>query len=239
MLLIPLALVGILARDGLAVEKPDRYDINMAETDRFYLNSLDHDITAEKLKKEEVYQRVDDHAEKLNKLLDSNSIYSLTSSDLWNRIYEYLVEHLDEFLKNGNLFFKIHMRYSLCTYIMPLLPTDYILVFPSFYKILIPSKFKKIKAVSDFLKSLDKFFTLVKQRSKTEILPTFVFKRSGSLKDDLIVIKRIPELIKTNPSSLVSWLFNFTVEKQSLTDHVLDKAKEPNKPSDLNNLQMN
>lgn len=225
-----ITLAFALLADPLAFEKPDKFDIRLASNDMKIAKLIEQKEDQENLGgpngegspqrkslgAEENKDKLEDQVKALSKFMDTNNMYPLNSRKLWEMIYDFIIKHLDDFLKNNQIQFKIYMRYSFCAYIVPLLPTQYFLIFPSFYKILIPPKFKKNEFVASFLKIMDSFLEKVKKRSSNEMLPAFDFVRKGSSKDDLKMILEIPELVTTEPLKIVRWLIDFHLVDVSL-----------------------
>jgi hypothetical protein len=222
----PFLILVLCKVDQLAFDQPDKFDFKLAKNDLQIINFLDQKdekLNSKIIKTEENLLKLDNQVDTLRKYFESKNIHSLLSSNLWEKIYKFILENLDKYLKDSNLFFSISMRYSLCTYIIPLLPTEYFLIFPSFYKILIPKKVKKNEIVKKFIKSLDKFLLRVKYRSKRELLPNFRFIKKTSLKEDLEMIREIPKIINSEPLRLIKWVVEFEIEESSIDKENLQK----------------
>ena len=217
--MILFALLALINRifaklDGLAYEKPDKYDLKLGKNDMDITNYLDQkkDVQARSLEVEENNAKLDNQADTLNQYLGTNKMLPWTSRNLWKIIYDFIMKHIEDFLKDTKLSFKIHIRYAMCTFIVPLLPTEYFLIFPSFYERLIPMKFKRNEFVMMFLQAANSFLMKVRKRSAKELLPTFIFARKGSSLDDIKFMLTIPELITTDPMKLLRWVFEFELE---------------------------
>lgn len=205
--------------DNLTKENSNEYDQILAQHDLEIAeskNRLENETEPVKNTPEQVNFELDNQIEVLKKQLDSTNMYSIKSTDLWEKIYQYIISKIDEFLKNNRLVLSINMRYSLCSYIIPLLPTEYILIFPSFYKLLIPNKVLENELISKFIKLFDEFLEKVKERSDNEFLPKFNFVRTTSGKEDIEMIKRIPDLISNEPVVLFKWLMDFKLENHTI-----------------------
>lgn len=199
-------------KDSLYKEMPDRYDLKLSKIDQNYLNSTKENTKTTEDTIFENNQRLDNQVSTLKNYLEIDEVYSLTSTKLWEKIYNYIVEHLNEFLENNQLSFKMHIRYNFCFYVIPLLPTEYFVVFPSFYKYFIPYKYRNEKAILNFTNGIDGFLKEIKNRRYKEILTVFYVKRSGTAKDEIEMIKKIPEMIKNEPMALIRWIMGFKVE---------------------------
>ncbi|KAM0680437.1 hypothetical protein GINT2_001497 [Glugoides intestinalis] len=183
----------------------------MNKNDEIILNLIP-EIDDEALQQEESFQNLEKQAEELGSLMQSDNMYSLTNSSLWEMIYKYIMENIDEFLKGQKLSIKMHIRYNFCLFVIPLLPTEYFLVFPSFYKKLLPQKMLNQPTIVEFIKAVDGFLDEVKSRKYTEILTVFIISRTVNLKDELEIIKEIPRYIKEDPIKVIRWLMKFNVE---------------------------
>ena len=207
------------AVDKLSFAAPDKYDIRLNENDKkladimYNKDQLDNDVSVEIQKKED---RLDSQVSSIKKQLDSENVYSMTSKNIWRMIYNHIKEHLEQFLKGRDLVIKMYMRYSFCTYIIPLLPTQYVLLFPGFWEIFIPKKLKQNVYISKFIKTLKKFLNEVKKRSKNELLPAFTFSKSISGEQDIEFFLEVPVLIKTDPAKIIRWLLDFKLADSSL-----------------------
>lgn len=206
--------------DSLSFEKPDKYDIRMAENDRLVRKAFDErdaeNETQGNLDAIKNNEKLDNQAETLKKHYGYTNMYPVTNKDLWRIIYEFIKKNLKDFLENNRLYFKIHIRYALCTFIIPLLPTEYFLIFPSFYASLIPPKFKQNEFVGKFLNTMETFLKRVRLRSKKELLPTFIFARKNSSMQDVEFILEIPDLIRNDPVKILRWLFEFELEDSKI-----------------------
>lgn len=188
-------------KDALAYEKPDDHDLLLAANDQAIDNFINEQAIPEvpNVLAEENILALETQAEALAKHFGSKNMHSVISRKLWEIIYNFIKENLEQFLKENRLQFKIYARYVFCFYVIPLLPTDYVLIFPSFYGKLIPSKFYKNEIVKTFIGALDSFFMRVRERSKRELLPAVTFARHTAIDEDLEMIKSIPEFIRSDP----------------------------------------
>lgn len=202
----------IISLDTLSKELTDKYDMKLSKLDDEYLK---HNMNDMKTVEDTIFennQRLENQVSTLKNFLEIDELYSLTSSYLWDKIYNYIIEHLNEFLENNQLSFKMYIRYNFCLYVIPLLPTDHFLVFPSFYKYIIPYKYRSTKLVLSITNRIDKFLGEIKKRKTKEILTVFYIKRSGTVKDDLEMIKMMPVLIKNDPMKILRWIVDFKAE---------------------------
>ena len=212
--------------DQLAYDKPDKFDLKMAKNDLKIFNFFDEKdqkLNSKIKKTEDAIFKIEDQVETLKRFLNSKNIYPLTSTKLWEIIYDFIKGHLEDFLKNNELSFSIYIRYSFCSFIIPLLPSEYFLIFPSFYKILIPKKFRKNEHILKFIKIFDKFLLRVKARSSREFLPLFNFRKATSIQEDLEFIKEIPKIIISDPVKIIKWLLDFRLNENSLVNEILKK----------------
>lgn len=207
----------INAKDSLAVEKPDKYDLRMAKIDKQYENAFKKPKipTLPPSKHDEIEQKkdkLDKQADALKKILKDDNVLPITSSDLWRIIYEYIKAHLKDFTKDNSLAVSFVLRYDFCLFIIPVVPANNLLVFPAFYKFLIPPKVKKVPTVAKFLAEFDSKLKIIQKKSSTQLLVTVVLKRTGNIKSDLEMILKIPDLIVQEPLKLLKWLFDFKIE---------------------------
>lgn len=205
-------IAAIPPKDTLSKEVTDKYDIKLSNIDDEYLQHNKNGIKTVEDVVFENNQRIENQVSTLKNFLEIDEIYPLTSSHLWEKIYNYIIEHLHEFLENNQLSFKMYIRYNFCLYVIPLLPTEYFLVFPSFYKYIIPYKYRSTKLVLGIIDRIDKFLEEIKKRETKEILTVFYIKRSGSVKDDLEMIKLMPVLIRNDPIRILRWIVDFKAE---------------------------
>lgn len=226
---LPLAVMCIFGlsmmssmKDGLANEKPDSYDMRLARQDGIAARILDKD-TAPQPASVDVSNKIDKlekQADALRKLLGEDNILPITSHKLWEMIFQYIMDHIEQFLKDNTIDIQIPMRYNFCVFVMPIVFTNYFLVFPAFYNFLIPPKVKSILMVKDFLTKFDRFLNFIKKKSKTELLITVHIKRTGSVKDDLEMIKQIPDFIVSDPIKIIRWMLDFSVEANGYTPSI-------------------
>lgn len=214
--------------DGLSDPRPDRYDIKMADNDRELARAFE-DIEKSKedsnVKAVKNKEKLNSQKEKLKKHLNTDQMYSLTDGDFWQMIYDFIKKNIADFLKDQTLFFTIYMRYSFCAYIIPLLPTQYFLIFPSFWKIFVPNKVLENESVKVFVKSLENFLKQVKERSDKEMLPVFVFTKSVTSEADLDFLLEIPDLLTKDPVKIIRWLSDFKLENSTLNAKDLAQKK--------------
>lgn len=216
-------------KDDLAKEKPDNYDMKLARQDSLAARTLDTALGKDMVEpaSAEIMDKIDKlekQTDNLKKLLGVDNLLPITSHNLWEMIFKYIMDHIEQFLKDNTIDIQIPMRYNFCVFVMPIMFTNYFLVFPAFYKFLIPSKVKNIPSVKDFLAKFDRFLNFIKKRSKKELLITVHIKRTGSLKEDLEMIKQIPTFIVSDPTKIIRWMLDFTVEANGYT---------PSVPSDI------
>lgn len=218
--------------DTLAFEKPDKFDLKLGKNDMEIANILDQkkDVPLPKsLKVEKNNSKLDKQKNEMRKKFKTDNMFSVRDRKLWEIIYNFIKLHIEDFLNGTKLSFKIHMRYSFCTYILPLLPTEYFLLFPSFYKVFIPTKIKKSEFGKTFLGAIDKFLEKVKERSDKELLPTFTFARAGSSLEDIEFILTIPDLISTDPIKILRWLYDFELEDSKIGLSSVPKKRKSKK----------
>ncbi|KCZ81034.1 hypothetical protein H312_01520 [Anncaliia algerae PRA339] len=162
----------------------------------------------EKLSKVE---EIDLMTKKLNRLLGDDLIKSPFDRKLWQKLYEFLMEHLEDFMVDGCIGIEMHIKYFLCVYIVAFIPGEFVFAFPAFLPKLLPKKAFKIPIVRDILIEMNNFLRFVRWRSqKTLIIPFFIGKKN-SLKKDLEIIRRIPDLIFDDPQYLFTSLFALKV----------------------------
>lgn len=225
------------AKDGLSFFKPDKYDKRMAMVDNAYNKAGENinDPNNAAALEDELDEKLELQTRTLKKHLGLNNAHSIRSIKLWEEIYKYIIDHLKELLKDNKFGFTFYIRYNYCLFVIPLLPSDYILVFPAFYEKLIPPKIKKYPLVKNCLKAFRDFFHIVHKRSKKEVLPAFFVYRTISGPKDLEIIKEIPRLIRKDPLKLLKWVFDFHIEPLGVTKPAdnnsninIDKNKEIN-----------
>lgn len=206
-------------KDGLAREKPDSYDMKLAHQDSLTARTLDNDTAPlpASIEAANKIDRLERQTEALRKLLGEDNLLPITSHQLWEMIFQYIMDHIEQFLKDNTLDIQIPMRYNFCMFVMPILFTDYFLVFPAFYKFLIPSKIKNILVVKNFLANLDQFLNFIKKKSEKELLITVHIKRTGSVKDDLEMIRQIPTFIVSDPIKVIRWMQDFSFKTDGYT----------------------
>ncbi|ELA41945.1 uncharacterized protein VICG_00962 [Vittaforma corneae ATCC 50505] len=204
----------IECKDALENFSPDKYDLKMSKLDSVYANQQtpENDIDNSVALENEKMKRFETQVETLKGFMDIDNLYPVTSRKLWEAIYKFIIEHLKELVKDGRLGFTFYIRYNFCLYIIPLLPTEYVLVFPSFYHVIIPEKVKKYPLVLKFLTGLENFLKLVKKKSKVEVLPAFMVSKTFTSEKDIEIIKQIPDLIRTDPFKIIKWLIDFKIE---------------------------
>lgn len=205
-------------KDKLNLEKPDKFDMKMAKNDKYlagiYNKPKPEETTPPSPSKEAQMKKdkLDKQVEALKKVLGEKNLVSLTDSDFWNKLYNYIKINIDKFLKNGHLGFSFPVRYNFCLFVIPIIPAQSALVFPAFYKFLIPPKVKKIEMVAKFLNEFDGHLRTIKKKSSTQLLVTVYLKRKGNFKEEIEMIRKIPDLIVQDPAQLLRWVFNFAIE---------------------------
>lgn len=209
------------ARDELANEKPDNYDLKLAHQDSLAahtLGMLDRDLTQPtSIEITSKIDKLEKQTDDLKKLLGEENLLPITSHELWEMIFKYIMDNIEQFLKDNTVEIKIPMRYNFCVFVMPIVFTNYFLVFPAFYKFLIPSKVKSMPLVKDFLTRFDKFLNFIKDRSQKELLITVHIKRTKSVKEDFEMIRQIPTFIVSDPIKIIRWMKDFNVEAKGYT----------------------
>lgn len=221
-------LIGIVrSRGGFGGD--DRFDKFMAKRDD-EIDGLEKNVSNDNLvnpnhiegmKKQEKLER---QADAIRKMLKTKNAYPLTSKKLWDRLYQYIIDHIAEFLKNAQFSISFPIRYSFCVYVIPLIHINKTLIVPSVYKFLIPKDMAKLDIVKTFTKSFDEFMNVIKKRTKTEVLVTVRLKRQVTASEDLEIIKRMPYLVKNDPLELIRWLFDFKAEV--VNSNILDEIKK-------------
>lgn len=219
-----------LVKSTLKPGKNDKYDSIMDKRDNDIENQKEEtppkDSNSPYLKAIQKQDKLDQQVEALKKVLKEKNLYPITSNDLWAKIYKYIMDHIDEFLKNLQFSISFPIRYTFCVYIIPIIPAEKTLVFPAFYKFIIPRKVKKIPLVKDWMKKFDDFMNIIKKKSKTELLVTVRIKRPNTVKEDLEILKRIPDLVKNDPMQLIRWIFEFKAETTQF--NVIDEVQKAN-----------
>ena len=208
-----------IAKDDLFNIVPDKYDIKLNANDKALAEKMDSKVELKDEKSLEIQKNKDklnSQVDSIKKELGTNKVFPISSIDLWKFIYDFIKNNLDDFIKGKSLSIKMYMRYTFCVYIIPLLPTEYVLLFPSFWEIFIPNKFKKNIYISNFIETLKKFLKEVKERSDRELLPAFIFSKSITGEEDLEFFLEIPELISTDPGKIIRWLLDFKQENSGL-----------------------
>lgn len=201
--------------EGFA-DRPDGADRKMRVNDRKQLleeEQLNASVKSgfyEALDVEREYKGAQD---KVANYLGKDAIVSSpTSSDMWKRLHDYIKSHLDELLVDGFLGIQFQMRYSFCMYIVMFIPAEVVFPIPGFYKRMIPAKSKKIEIIRKTLEDVDKFFSFIKEESKTSFIINVTFGVKIDLKNDLQFILEIPKLIKTDPGKIIRWLLRFQIK---------------------------
>lgn len=196
----------------------DIYDKIMARRDA-EIEGLKEENNPNAIKKQDPYvesvkkqEKLEKQAQALRKILKAKNIHPITSHNLWEQIYKYIEKHIVEYLENSHFSFSFPIRYGFCSFIIPLTPIEKTLIFPAFYKFLIPKKLTKIKLVEDFVKSFDNFLNMIKKKSQTELLITVTLKRETNGLKDLEMIKKIPDLVKSDPLKIIAWAFDFKAD---------------------------
>lgn len=221
-------------KDGSFVERPEQADIIMNQNDlKIYkkLNEKNIDKRGEAVKAMERDATLQAQRDKIAKLLKTEDVYKVTSSEFWRKIYNYIVENLEKLMENGYFSIPFLMRYSFCAHIVVFIPQEAAFVFPGFYKIFIPKQAYKIKILKDALEELDRFLEFIKKKSKNELLITVFFGRSGNPKEDLAFILEIPNYIRTDPIKILRWILKFEFKangynnQQEETNTVTELAK--------------
>lgn len=200
--------------DALARYKPDKYEQKMSRIDSLYGDPVKKKITEENEKALDkvVIHRLELQVKTLKSYMSIKDVYPISNSEIWERIHKYVMDNLKDLLKDLELRIPFHMRYNFCLYVIPLLPLHYVLIFPGFYKLLIPSAVRKNETAASFIAKVDKFLGEVKQRSKNEVLPSFTIKKTLTSPEDLAFMKQIPVLIKKDPLKIIEWLLSFRIE---------------------------
>lgn len=144
--------------------------------------------------------------------LNVDNLASLTNRDLWNDIYKSIMDQIHDFLKGKELSISFPIRYSMCFFIIPIISADKFLIFPAFYKFLIPSRIKSHESISKFLNSFDKLLNFIKKQSENDLLVNIYLKRNNTLKEEIEIIKMMPDLIVSDPVKIVRWISDFRAE---------------------------
>lgn len=204
-------------RDPLALEKPDKFEIKMLKADRRLSNIFDspkkkHESHTKRQRIEKTKAKLQKQVDNLKNIVGENNVAPVTDFDLWKKLYDYIIENLDNYLKDGEFTVSFVSRYNFCLFVIPIIPANFVMVFPAFYKIFFPPKLKTEPVIAEFLKDLDRNLNIIKKKSSTQLLVTTLLKRSGNIRKELEVIKEIPHLIVEDPMKLLRWIMVFKIE---------------------------
>lgn len=167
------------------------------------------DDAERKLKKMEELKKA------LNKKLGTDGLISgLHDKDMWKRLHRYLTLNFKDFMLDGHLSIELQIRYVLCCYVVACIPAQFAFFFPASYGIIIPTKARRIPILSDALKGLDRFLKFVSDKSTETFIITFYFGRQNSLLEDIDFIKKIPDLMFTDPLAILRELLKFEIRSE-------------------------
>lgn len=158
--------------------------------------------------------KIDELTKAFNKKIGTTKVSGIHDRDAWNRLYNHLKLNFKDFMINGHLSIELHIRYVLCCYVVAFIPAQFAFLFPAFYKVLIPKKAMKVPILGDALRGLDRFLTFVSDRSTKTFIITFYFGRQNSLVEDIEFVKRVPDLIFTDPLAILRELLKFEIRSE-------------------------
>lgn len=163
--------------------------------------------------------KMDELKKALNSKLGTDGLISgLHDKDMWKKLHKYLELNFGDFMIDGHLSIELHIRYILCSYVVVFIPAQFAFFFPAFYTIFIPKKAYKIPVVGDALRGLDRFLKFVSDRSTKTFIITFYFGRQNSMVEDIEFIKRIPDLIFTDPLAILRELLKFEIRSEGYSN---------------------
>ncbi|KMV65953.1 hypothetical protein M970_060520 [Encephalitozoon cuniculi EcunIII-L] len=158
--------------------------------------------------------KVDELTKAFNKKIGTTKVSGIHDKEAWNRLYEYLRLNFKDFLIDGHLSIELHIRYVLCCYVVAFIPGQFAFLFPAFYKVFIPKRAMKVPILGDALREIDRFLTFVSDRSTKTFIITFYVGRQNSLVEDLEFIKRVPDLIFSDPMAILRELLKFEIRSE-------------------------
>jgi hypothetical protein len=157
-------------------------------------------------------KELDDLKKALNERLGTEDYISgLHDKDSWRKLHDYLKTNWELFAIDGKFSIPLEIRYVLCCYVILFIPGEFGFFIPGFYKVLIPRSAKKIEIINNALEGLDRFLKFVRKRSKETFLISFHFGRKNTLREDIEFIKRVPDLIFTEPMAIVREVLKFEI----------------------------
>jgi len=201
---------GITGSTGMKLA--DSTDVMMFKNDEEIMKEAMQQRPSDSLAVHARSQKFDESKSRLGALIGEENVYSFVDESLWQRIYEYIRDHLDEFLQNNSLGILLQIRYSFCFYIVAFLPAEVIVPIPAKYGFIIPASARKIEILRRALDRLKEFFAFVKKESKTSFLINFTLSRKGSVKEDIEFILQIPILLKNEPMKVLRWFLDYDLK---------------------------
>lgn len=160
-------------------------------------------------------RKMDELKRALNKELGTDSlVHGLHDRDMWRKLHGYLSLHFKDFMIDGHLSIELHIRYVLCCYIVAFIPAQFAFFFPAFYSMLIPKRAYKVPVLGDALRGLERFLKFVSDNSTKTFIITFYFGRQNSLVEDIEFIKRVPDLIFSDPLAILREVLKFEIRSE-------------------------
>ncbi|ADM11657.1 uncharacterized protein Eint_060490 [Encephalitozoon intestinalis ATCC 50506] len=159
-------------------------------------------------------EKVRELTKAFNKKIGTENVSGIHDREAWNKFYEYLKLNFKDFLIDGHLSIELHIRYVLCCYVVAFIPAEFAFLFPASYKIFIPKRAMKVPILGDAIKGIDRFLTFVSDRSSKTFIITFYVGRQNSLVEDIEFIKRVPDLIFTNPIEILREILKFEIRSE-------------------------
>lgn len=149
-----------------------------------------------------------------NKLETDGFVSGLHDRDAWNRLHKFLTLNFRDYIIDGHLSVELHIRYILCCYVVAFVPAEFAFFFPAFYDVFVPKKAHKIPILCDLLRGLDRFLKFVSDSSRKTFIITFYVGRRNSLLEDIDFIKKIPDLLFTDPLAILRELLKFEIRAE-------------------------
>ncbi|AFN83145.1 hypothetical protein EROM_060510 [Encephalitozoon romaleae SJ-2008] len=158
--------------------------------------------------------KVDELTKAFNERIGTTKVSGIHDKEAWNKLYEYLRLNFNDFLIDGHLSIELHIRYILCCYVVAFIPGQFAFLFPAFYKVFIPKRAMKVPILGDALKGIDRFLTFVSDRSTKTFIITFYVGRQNSLVEDIEFVKKVPDLIFTDPMAILREILKFEIRSE-------------------------